>query len=253
MTKYLIVGLLLNTLVLPQLPGQEAAPPMENSPLHSLPLRLQPAFSQLGQRFTAPDQPAVLLSGAVKDATGTEYPVQLTWQRGGKFRIVKQGAAPQVLTFDGAQLRVSDGKVEDGETALLDTLVLDSPEQIFDEIARGNAAAQRIGGGFRITQEMKGYTGPYLDVYRLFPPLQSARRPVGQSQVKFVCLDSSTSKLYEIRHFGGTVITRFLSWAQAGSEVFPSVIVRMQDGKEVLRYTVQSVGVSAALPDSHFQ
>lgn len=220
---------------------------------------LQLASGKLGDRLTAPGKEQVVLIGRLTDANGPR-PLRVTWQVGGWFRLEELGGKERVLLFDGTNLKNSKGSIGPDEQRLIDSLAIALPENVFWQAANQAVATRFLGGHFRATDSMASdYSGPYTDLFAIYPPSDSAVGLFVAQRQHVIGLDSGTLLLASVGHAesdSGTssdVQTQLSNWIEQARQWFPGVITRLESSRQTLQFVVTNFQVNAAADRTAFQ
>ena len=223
-----------------------------------LPGQLPWSATKLGDRLQAKSKEGVRLVGSLRDNAG-ERPIQLALQANGRFRL-DDVTAQRYVGFDGERVERKNGSSNLAETdKLLETLVLSSPEFLYDGMARGNYVLRSLGGRFQV----KGLIGPSsgattVDLYEITMLEESRGNPFGRYQRMFLAVDSDSQLPAFLRWLpnrtNATMVdTRFLSWVNIGGQLFPGETVRVEAGRETLRFRLAQAQVQQRAPDVTFR
>ena len=220
---------------------------------------LQMASRKMGDRLTVAGKEQVVLTGTLSDANGPR-PVRVTWQVGGWFRLEEMGGQGRVLLFDGAHLKNTKGEIGADERRLLDSLVIGLPENVFWQAANAGVAMRFLGGRFRATDSVAAdYSGPYSDLFALYPPADSTRGLFMTETQHVIGLDSDTLLLTRVEHPAGEggassdVQTQLLNWTQQAGQWYPATITRLENGQKALQFSITSFQVTAASSIAEFR
>jgi len=213
---------------------------------------------RMGDRMQAAGKERVTIAGVLRDGRG-ERMIQITLQPSGLFRL-DDPTAQRAVGFDGAAVGKRHGNGTASETDdLIETLVLSSPDVLFDALVQQRAAARLVGYRFQVTWGSgPAPNSPFADVYDIYLTRSSKGNPTGRDERLRLAVDSSTLLPVSVRR-GSTAESiqaseaRFLGWVNQGGQQFPSEIVRMQGGREVFRFRLGQAAVSAKQPDTSFR
>jgi len=210
---------------------------------------------KFGGRMTSAANASVSLAGTITDANGSRA-AQITVQAPGVFRYQETGNG-RTLTFNGSQFGTANGQGGTGDQRVQESLLGDFPDMLLFQLA--GAGARKLGSGFRTDNgKTPNYTGPFWTVYTFSP---SARPGLTQGQPLqqqlMIAIDQATGLLAEVRSVTNqqVVQTQFKNWFQQGGQWFPGLIVRLENGQQVLSFQAQQGGggVGAQNPASSFQ
>jgi hypothetical protein len=219
-------------------------------PANALPGTMRQRYEQLGERLRKAETSRVVYTGVLKDSAG-ERPVEIVIQNPGHVRITEQGVPPRIVSFNGTRVNSSSGAATAGQTGILETMLLDSPEALFQQLAKGEAY-QKLPARFRLTNRpTPAATEEYVDLYRLFPRGAAAKAIANTGAVKMIGFDSVSGLprfVSYARADGTAVAVDFEDWTTSGTEKYPRLIRRLERGVEVfqIRVTAVSVGVRQA-------
>lgn len=226
--------------------GQGGGPPVERLdviPAGRMPGSMPERFQRLGQRLQKPENSRVVYSGTLRDSIG-ERAIEMTIQNPNHVRIVEAGTPPRTISFNGERANATGGPASAFQEKLLETILLDSPEAIFQLLANGEAY-QKLGGRFRLTDRPTPATREeYVDLYRIFPRGASSVALAKSGRTKTFGFDSESGLLRLVMYSdrdGIPVLVEFEDWRRAGSERFPALIRRRERGTEVLSIRIQSI------------
>ena len=212
------------------------------------------AMRAMGTRLSQPGRERVTIAGTLQDDSGSRR-VHITLQMPKLFRLEESGGKSRVITFNGNKLTKAKDALDEDDRRLLESVVLDSPEMLFQAIDNGSAL-RRLGGYFREDDgKAKVYTGRYLDYYQLFPPAEEVDElPASYRHARMVAFDSESQLLAKVwyREAGVQVETEFANWRDVNGEKIPGQVIRRESGRVVLRLTVDSADVGGKSPDAQF-
>ena len=213
-------------------------------PIDQLPVDIRAVSQKMGGRLTGPENATVTLGGSLSDASGVRA-ATITVSAPG-FLLLRDGT--RAIAYDGTTWQIKNGAGGQADTQAQESLLAHLPETFLLQLVNGGSA-RRIGGRFR-TDDGKAskYTGPYWTLYG-FTPKARIGLSVGQAlqQGYFVAIDEQTALISEVRVIvkGATLKlthvtqTKFNKWFQQGGQWYPGEIVRLEDGLQVLKLTVQ--------------
>jgi hypothetical protein len=217
-----------------------------------LPTHLGFTLNRSGGRMVSADKAQIAVSGTVTDAQGSR-PAQFSIQSPG-YMIFRDGSSRGV-GFDGNGLKATGGPLTANDHAIAESLLAHFPDMICLQVAAGGGY-RRIGSHFRPDGgTTPAYKGPYWTLLAFSPrtrPGLASGKALQQDMI--IALDEQTGFIAEIRVvLGGSVTqTQFSNWTQKGDQWYPASIVRLEAGKQVLRFDVQAATVGAAGPVSAF-
>jgi hypothetical protein len=218
---------------------------------------LAASFNMMGGRMTSAANAEVALTGVTTDANGTRSG-QIVVQSSGLMSY--RESQSYSLIFDGTKFTTKSGQSASGDEPIQESLLAHLPDAVFLQFAAGGGL-RKIGAHFRTDDgKSPGYTGPYWTLLGFSPRPRAGMTPGTPLQAPlFVAIDEKTGLIAEIRTttlsngVKRVVQTRFASWTQQGSQWFPSSIIRMENGKQTLSFTLQSATVRAASPRTAFE
>ncbi|MFN0101991.1 MAG: hypothetical protein ACKV2U_07870 [Bryobacteraceae bacterium] len=190
----------------------------------------------------------VLYVGVLRDSRGAR-PVEIVIQNPGLVRIAEGGTGARVTSFDGNRVFSSVGAVSTDQQRILETMMADAPEAIFQQLASGEAF-RRIGGGHKVAGSGTATVpAEFVDVYQLFP-MGRVIRALPSATARFFAFDSSSLLLKYVSYrsaSGPTVNSRFEEWRTTGGESHPGRIRRLENGVEVFSVDIQAIQVGSRL------
>jgi hypothetical protein len=202
----------------------------------------------MGKRLQSTGNSRVSFTGTLQDAQGAR-PIEIVVQNPGWSRVAVGGAGGYVLTFNG--MRIAGGGAEAAERArVMETVIGDLPESVFQQVAAGEVW-RHIGNGHRMPGPPE--RAEYVDVFQ--PRGAASRAVAGGTGTKVLAFDSSTSLLRFVaypREGDIRVITYFEDWRKTESEMFPGLIRRLENQKEVFRITLQGLALGGRLQANQF-
>jgi hypothetical protein len=223
-----------------------------------LPPDLAAALQRSGARLLGPVKRQVAVSGTVTDGRGRRT-AQIGVQAPGQLSYDEQ--QNRRLTFDGTAFRSRAGRVTVEDDRIFESLLSHFPDVIALQVASGGTL-RRLGGHFRTDDgTTPNYAGPYWTVYAFSPAKRDGlTRGKTLQQDVFIALDEKTGLIAEIRVVANSgrpeqtvTETQLNKWFQQSGQWFPGQIVRLEDGKEVLRFDVEGASVTDAMAPSAFQ
>ena len=210
---------------------------------------------KLNGRLRKPEKARIALSGVLQDGAGSRA-LQIEWQLPGQLRITEAGSTPRLLKFDGSTLRLSSGSVSARDEALIESLALDSVEQLLSDLAT-NAACRVLMTGLKLPG-LLGPNAPEFAVLRIsFDP--NTKRAVDRTEPKTIFFDQSTDLIRSVRYqksINGrsvAVETIVQRWNLASGEPFPELVRRIENDTEVFRFSITEASSGSRSPDTHFQ
>lgn len=224
-----------------------------------LPAVFAASLKAMGGRLTSADKATTLLSGSLTDSSGT-VPVQVIVQAPGYLRFQENGGT-RVVTYDGNHWQAKNGKGGQEDQRVQESLLAHLPDSVFLQLANGGGL-RYIGGRFRTDNgKTPSYSGPYLTLYAYTPtPRLGLAWGEALQEGYFVAIDEKTGLLSEVRtvlQSSGTVPqvtqTKFNNWIQQGGQWYPGAIARLENGQQVLTFTLQQAATGAQFAASTFE
>lgn len=247
---------LLALLAVATLCSAQTAITLPNGTSFITPIDLPPPFSvshqKSGGRMLSAATAQVSLAGTTTDANGAR-PAQITIQAPG-YMSYREGQG-RAITFDGAKFQTKAGALTVDDQRVIESLLAYFPDSLFLQIATGGGL-RRIGGHFQASGG-----NAYWTLFAFSPSKRGNLASGGALQQSiFIALDEQTAFINEVRiainvspSQQSVTQTQFKNWAQQNGQWFPSQIVRLENGAQVLRFDVQQVNVGAASPLSIFE
>src|SRR5882672_7785465 len=144
---------------------------------------------------------------------------------------------PGLLTWDAAEGALTRGsRADDTVRALIERLVLDSPDQFALAQLRG-ASYYTVARSVRPTDADERYAGPLWDIVRVDDPDRDAeRRP--QSPWRLYYINTKTGLIDKIvsQLRGETIEADVSDWSEQNGEKVPIQITWTQRGQTILQY-----------------
>lgn len=198
----------------------------------------------MGERLRDPDKARMVMRGTLSQ-NGRTVLTDILWQSPGKLAISVGGSSPSALQFDPIQPASSNSR-SPAEDQVFESLYADLPETFLADVGEG-ATYRYLGGRFRLDDGSdSGYSGPYLDVYQVLPHTGKRLGAANNEYARFYRFSSETMLAHSVTYVRGSesnptqVETRFLGWHLSAGEMVPKEIVRLENGKEALRFTLES-------------
>ena len=218
-----------------------------------LPWEFAAVLKKMGGRLSGVDNALVTIAGTYSEAGETQQ-VQVSVQAPGYLRFEETGKAnPRILTFDGSQFQVKNGKGGQNDMRVQESLMAYMPDTLLLQIAEGGGL-RRIGSNFRTDNgKTPNYTGPYWTLYE-FTPADRPGLAKGQAlqQGIFIAIDQRSALISEVRVVSkapgapqSVTQTKFNNWLQQNGQWYPGEIVRLENGSQVAKLTTQQ-GVTGA-------
>ncbi len=223
----------------------------------ALPGEVRLYAERLGARLRNAGRERLVLAGEFTDASGGRTPAQLVYQLPAKTRLQITGSGARTLVFDGQTARSSLAQIDSTDAKILESLVADIPEGLFDALRRGGAL-RVLGHRFRPSPRVvPNYTGPLYDVMEVDAavPTQADRR----QRRKRIYFDSRTLLLQSARYWDASpgqpfrVETRFSGWQEISGVPVPGRIERWEANRLVFAFQVSNATVQPGADDSIFR
>ncbi|MCC7342094.1 MAG: hypothetical protein IT170_13525 [Bryobacterales bacterium] len=210
------------------------------------------AAQAMGERLKDPAKARIVMRGILLQ-DGRPTPAVILWQTPGRVAISLGGITPGALQFnpsrpDDVQRRTP------AEDRIFESLYADLPETFLADMANG-AAYRYLGGRFRLDDGSDPeYGGPFLEVYQVLPRTGSRLRAANNEYARYYRFSSETMLAHSVIYMRGPesnatrVETRFLGWSSRAGEMMPSEIIRLENGKETLRFTTEAAEFLPSVP-----
>jgi hypothetical protein len=224
-----------------------------------LPAVFAASLQRMGGRLTSADKATTVISGTLTDTSGT-VPAQIIVQAPGYLRF-QENSGSRVFTYNGNRWQAKNGKGGQEDQRVEESLLAHSPDSVFLQLANGGAF-RRIGSRFRTDDgTTPNYSGPYWTLYAFTPTgRQGLSWGEALQQGYFVAIDEKTRLLSEVRvvlQSPGTTAqvtqTKFNNWIQQAGQWYPGEIIRVENARQVLKFTVQQGVTGAQLATSTFE
>jgi hypothetical protein len=226
---------------------------------NDLPADFAAMLRKMGGRLTSADRATLSLAGMLTD-TGGPRPVQINLQAPGYLRFQDSNNS-RVLTYDGSQWNSKNGTGGQDDSRIQESLLAQLPDSVLLQLANGGGI-RRIGGRFRTDNgKTLNYTGPYWTLYAYSPatrPGLAKGQPLQQSYL--IAVDENTWLIAEIRIVTTSSAatqkvtqTKFNNWFQQAGQWYPGEIVRLENGQQVLKLTVQQAATGGQLAVTTFK
>lgn len=193
------------------------------------------------------------IAGTITDSNGSR-PAQIVVQAPGHLSY-REGQT-KALTFDGVQFKSKDGQLTSDDERVSESLLAHLPDSVFLQIAAGGSI-RPIGSHFRTDDgKTPNYRGPFWTLFGFSPGIrQGLTSGQAMQQELFIAIDEQTGLMAEIRLATQQNVTQtqFSNWTQQqGNQWFPSQIVRLENGKQVLSFQVvqATVGPISVTPSA---
>jgi hypothetical protein len=223
-----------------------------------LPPALAKLEETLGSRMATAATAQISLSGTVTDAAGSRTATVVV-QAPGLYSYREQGGA--AITFDGSVLQTGSERPTSSEQSIMESLLASLPETIL--LQAGNGGGTRLVGRHFRTDDGRtpNYKGPYWTLLAFAPAAQKGLtwgQPLQQEL--FLALDEKTRLPAEVRRVVKTgpnsanvTQTQFENWSRQNGQWFPGSIIRLENGKQTLSFTVNTASTGPASATAAFQ
>lgn len=217
---------------------------------------LRGLLSALGDRLEKPGKERVTYVGTLQRSGENRASLfNLTWETPGRIRLQDFGRQ-QTTVFDGETVSRSDAYSTAFDQELLETLVFDSAEHLFLSQMRG-AATRFLGSRFGLIDNYQGeYSGPVYEVFEVTEPNVTTGDATVQTRQYFFDSDTQVLTLVKYRAMKNgvenEVEVRFENSQRIGGQMFPTRIVRLENGVPIVTLTISSVSVGPRLEDGIF-
>lgn len=219
-----------------------------------LPWRVISALRALGDRLEKPGKERITLTGLLTRGNNRPLAVTLWWEYPGHLRIEYQTTQRvNIAKFDGTVIETS-GAIQDGDAALLGTLLLDSPEQFVMGESEG-LATRFLGSGFR-AQNDKSKLGPTYDIFQVMGPVLDNGQV--EWKAKNYHINSLTHLLERVTYWTGPassstkVEVLLTDWGPLYDQRFPGRISRTENNVAVFTLVIASGAVGPKSDDGLF-
>jgi hypothetical protein len=211
----------------------------------------------LGDRLEKPGKERMTVTGTLTRLDDPQpIPFSAILQFPDHLRLTMQlGARSRILTFDGNTAHSDNGSPDSREQDLIESMVYDTAEHFFAGQALGTLT-RFLGDHFRIDDGTDAdYTGPYYDVYQTSEHIKNSA--VEREQTKLYWFNSNTLLLervtYLIEASQTPVEIRISGWRQILGHQLPSRIVRLENSKPSVSFTIDSTSLSPKQEDGIFE
>jgi hypothetical protein len=226
--------------------------------LGAVPPGWQLALVNYGDRLQRPGKERLTISGTVVRNGSSTSPFQLIHELPNSVSYTEQsGVNASTLVFAGGQFAKSGGgTVQQQDLDLIETLAYDSQTRLL-YLPSNNIPVRKLGSRFRSDgQTGKVYSGPVYDVYLVMESVQQVGKV--KQQAKYFHVNSDTQLLdsvhYQDADNPNTRVDVFLdNWTRISNNQAPQTIRRLENGVEVLRFTVGSAVLGPSVADGAFQ
>ena len=221
----------------------------------------------MGDRLTVAGKERLDLIGVLARSGQSPTGVRILWEYPGKVRIEKRletggviqdPAKQDVLVYDGAgNLGKSRGTAALSDQDLVEMLVHDSVEGFFIGQVEG-FATRFLGSRYHRIDAEGNPAGPDYDIYEVINLVRVPGRPLRQRKLYY--FNSDTALLERVRYQlaaargRGSVQVRVEvgNWSEVYRQMIPGLMVRHEDGVEVVRLQIKQAGIAAAAKDGSF-
>ena len=201
---------------------------------------------KLGARFLADETKTYAVLGTL--TIGSEartMQMMRTQTQDGESVEIRLTDSPAILTWDAEKGGTASGRnATDGERALIERLVFDSPDQFVLMQFRG-ASYYTVARAARPVNAPDGYDGPLWTIVRVDDPERDATKKP-ESRWRLYYLNTATGLIDRIESEveGKRILAEFSSWTEQNGEKFPARIVWTRDGKTLMQYSLTSFSQS---------
>jgi len=212
-------------------------------------------LSNLGDRLEKVGKERVSYSGTLRRSGElVATPMTLTWELPGRIRLEDLGRQ-QITVFDGENVSRTPSVMTSFNDELLETLIYDSAEHLFISQIQG-AATRFLGSRFQVISEQREEVSPVYDIIEVTET--NKVKPNSEPQSRHYLFNSDTQALelirYKIMRNGAEipVEVRFEGWRRIDSQLFPTRIIRVENGAVVLTLTISTAIVTPRIDDGIF-
>jgi len=181
--------------------------------------------------------------------------VEIVIQNPASIRISESGSLNRVTSFNGTRVNTAAGPVAEDAARLLLTFATDSPEAIFQQLAAGEAY-RTLGTRHRLVGPASvGRPPEFVELYQLLPRDAAKSGIPGAARSKTVAFDEVSGLMRFVSYhnpFEAVVTTQYEDWKAEGGEMYPSVVRRLEGGREVFRIVLQLISIGAPVPNGIF-
>src|SRR5271157_903035 len=244
----LILAVLSVTLI-----GAANNPPSKYVHFGGLPPGWQMALLKSGDRLQKPGKERLTVVGTVTRNGLSTAPFQLVQELPNLVRYSEgTGGSATAVVFDGSQFGKTGASIQATDSDLVETLVYDSPVW-FLYAPSSSLPTRKLGSRFRLNpQSGKTYSGPLYDVYVITVPVQQPGKI--KTQPKAYHVNSNTHMIEMIKYqeadSPSTNVQIVLgNWTTVSNNTVPHTIQRLENGVEVLRFTITSATLGPSVAD----
>lgn len=226
----------------------------------SLPADFAASWERMGGRLTSADRASVAIAGTLTDSSGTRS-AQIIIQAPGYLKF-QNGDGSHKIAYDGTKWNAQGSKNDNDRTRIQESLLAHFPDAFFLQLANGGGL-RKIGSRFRTDDgKIVNYSGPYWTLYAYSPSVRKDLKwGEALQQSQFVAIDEATWFIAEVRiveeplgskGFKQVTQTKLDKWFQRDGQWYPGEIVRLENGQQVLKFTVTQGAIGAQSSQSDF-
>ena len=206
-----------------------------------------------GDRLQKPGKERMALTGQVVLNGGAPAKIQIVRDLPNSVRYQEEGGP--TIVFNGQRYASASGNLSKKDDDLIETLAYDAPEEFLYVPTRG-LPVRKIGSGFRMKdQSGKAVGGAAYDIYSVVDSVQQPDK--NKQQTKFYLINSDTHLVERVRYtdagnssIGVEIILS--DWTVVSNNSVARTIRRLENGVEVLRFTIDAAALGATAADSLF-
>lgn len=150
---------------------------------------------------------------------------------------------PDIVWTAGTGGLANGASIGDEDRAIIERIVLDSPDQFVQAQVRG-ASYITIGRSVRPQEAgAGGYSGPTWNVIMVAEP-QSIASASPLSRARFYYINTATGLLDRVvsKENGETIVAEFSGWTKVNGELDPGRIQWSRKGQLIMELIVDSIG-----------
>ncbi len=216
---------------------------------------LRSVLTNLGDRLERAGKERVTYSGTLR--RGEEIiaaPFTLTWELPGRIRLEDFGRQ-QITVFDGETISRTQASSTTFQDELIETLVYDSAEHFLVSQMQG-AGTRFLGSRFQLNTSTAERSNSVYDIFEVTE--QNKVRPNLEAQTRQYFFNSDTQVLELVRYrlsrngVEVPVEVRFEGWQRSSDQLFPSRIIRFENGTPLITLSLSVVAIAPRLDDGIF-